>query len=311
MPTHLRRAPRKLSLSVAALFCMLLLLRRPDVAASAADRALSLCVHTVIPAIFPFAVLSRFLLSSRTVLFVLSLAARPVGALLRVGRSASLSVLLGLCLGSPMGAIMLADGLDRGTVTREECERALFVATLPSPAFLLGVGRTLLGSRSAGVLLLCSTVLASLLSGMLLRGRLSPQGARTPLVPSRTSLSEALSQSASAMVGVCACILFFSMLSDALALVLTPLPSALRDSLLSLLEVSDGIRRVSAYKKIPAACLSALAAGWSGISIHTQIHSILHGRDLSFSLYCLGKALTGALAALVTSLALFLFPSVL
>ena len=285
MPTHPCRAPRELSLSVAALFCMLLLLRRPDVAANAAERALSLCVHSVIPAIFPFAVLSKLLLSSRAVLRVLSLAARPVRVMLRLGEGASLSVLLGLCLGSPMGALMLADGLDRGTVTREECERALFVATLPSPAFLLGVGRMLLGSRSAGVLLLFSTVLAALLSGVFLRGKSSPRSTHAPLIPSRTSLSDALSQSASATVGVCACILFFSMLSDALSLVLFPLPSALRDALLSLLEVSDGIRRVSAYKKIPAACLSALAAGWSGISIHTQIHSILHGRDLSFSLY--------------------------
>ena len=114
------------------------------------------------------------------------------------------------------------------------------------------------------------------------------------------------------MLTVSAFVLFFCVLSDTLALILAPLPIPLRTLAAALLELTEGAQRSAALtEKMPAACLTAFAAGWSGLSVHCQILSVCDGEGISFRLYFLCKAFEGILSALLVLLALVLFPSIL
>ncbi len=312
-----RLSPRTLLLGFFTLFCMLLLLRNASLATAAMQKGLSLCAQTLIPSLFPFMVLSELLRTSPLARALTALLSRPLCRLLHLGEAAGSALILGILCGAPVGAQSLVRALDEGEVTQEECERVLGITTVPSSAFLIGViGERLLGSPAFGNLLLLSVLLSSLIASLLFaRGKNLPVRAR-PMrkreVRATRAFTDAVRLSAQTMLTVCAFVLFFSVLSGALDLILAPLPETLRTSVSVLLELSEGARRACALpQKIPAACLSAFAAGWAGLSIHFQILSICDGRGLSFVRYFLCKATEGILCAILVLVGLALFPALL
>lgn len=299
-------------LTLTALFLLLLLLRNPALAVAGTERALRLLGHTLLPALFPFSVLAELLRASPPFVRLLRRLSRPLCRLLGVGEACGAAILTGLLCGAPVGAVSLMQALDEGLAEREECERALGIATLPSPAFLLGALPALLSMESHGLLFLAAVLAAALLSGLLLRKK---HGVHRPSPPPHTSLSlrtftAAVRHAADTMLTVAAFVLFFSILSEALSLVLSPLPPSVGRTVSLLLELSDGVRRAAeADEKIPAACMAAFAAGWSGLSVHCQIGAICEGHGVRLNRYFLCKACTGILSALLCGLALSAMPS--
>ena len=65
---HIKKAERPrlggICLTVLLLFCIVLMLKRADVATMCMKDGLSLCARTVVPALFPFMVLSEILVTS-------------------------------------------------------------------------------------------------------------------------------------------------------------------------------------------------------------------------------------------------------
>lgn len=297
------------------LFSLLLLLKNPEIASTSVQKGITLCVRTVIPSLFPFAILSELLRASPLLRRLLSPLSRPLCRLLRISASAADALLLGLLCGAPVGAQGLVRALDAGAAEREECERLLGIATVPSSAFLIGaVGESLFESAAYGRLLFFCVLLASFLTALLFArsGGVQKKEAHALPAPSPVSLPDAVRVSVSTLGTVCAFVLFFSVLSGALESIPLPLPDTLRAALSSLLELTEGSRRAASLaQRMPAACLSAFAAGWSGLSVHCQILSVCEGRGLSFGRYFLCKLSEGLLCALLVCLSLSLFPSLL
>lgn len=318
MPHARSLSPRTALVGLLSLFCMLLWLKNAPLAQGAVQRGIALILTVCLPSLFPFAVLSECLRATPLTHTLLSLAARPVCRLLRLGKAGGTALLLGLLCGAPVGAQSLVRALEEGRTTREECARILGITTVPSAAFLIGaVGEGLFSSAAFGCLLLCAVLLSAMLSACLFcRGGTSdavlsaPQPPR-PQSPARI-FSDAVRTGAKTMLTVSAFILFFCVLSDTLSLLLSPLPPALRALSASLLELTAGAESAaSVAQKMPAACLTAFAAGWSGLSVHCQILSVCDGKGISLRLYFLCKATEGLLSALLVFLALTLFPSIL
>ncbi len=150
----------------ALLFAAASVLLRPAAAARGVLRGLALCHEAVVPALFPFLVLSRLLLESPAAQWV-GLLLRPYTRLLGVpGNKAPAALLCGLLGGFACGA-RAVDGLYRaGEIGRSEAERLLVCAIGSGPGFVIGcVGAQLLGRAGAGWLLLAAQVAASLLCG--------------------------------------------------------------------------------------------------------------------------------------------------
>jgi len=314
MQATVRRSPFPVVFGLLTLFCTLLLFKNVALVTGAMRRGIDLLLQTLIPSLFPFAVLSELLRLSPLTRTVTQALSRPLCRWLRLTESCGSALLLGLLCGAPVGAQALVRALDEGEATREECERVLGVATVPSAAFLVfAVGHGMFSSPAFGALLLVATLLSSLLTALLLargkdRTRISRHHRPEPLGIAR-AFTDAVRTGARTMLTVSAFVLFFAVLSDAISLVLSPLPEGIRATASALLELSEGVSRTSALEqKIPAACLTAFAAGWSGLSIHLQVIAICDGRGLSYTRYFLCKATEGVLCALLVLLFLCLFP---
>ncbi len=309
---------------VFTLFCLLLILRNSELAIDYITRGLRLCGMTVIPALFPFMVLSELLAGSGCLLHLPRPLLAPLRRLLGLPDVGCCAVLLGLFCGFPVGARCAIAFYETGALTRRQTERILICASCPSSAFLISaVGSSLWGNRRFGLVLYATVIAVSLLCGVIdhLRCAGTQDGSivEIPTVPSpplhgAKLLCEAVRSSTAAILQVSSYVVFFSAVSGCFGICLSALhlSGELHAFLSCLLELSGGVGLASALPQVfLGAALTAFAAGWSGISVHCQMLAVCDHHALSLRPYLLHKLLQGLLCALIISVILLLFPNIM
>ncbi len=263
-----------------------------------ASDALKLCAVSVVPALFPFLVVTGLLMSLGFGAWA-SPTLAPLMSLYRLPGSAGSAVLLGLLGGYPVGARTAADLYRLGLLTKNETERLLTFCNNANPAFLysvLGVG--VFGSTRAGIALLLIHVLSAFLTGLCFRGRDAPRTA-PPDVPALSPTTppgffpafvDATGNAASAMLRVCGFVVFFYVLAH-------PLRAA--PPCVGLLELFSLTPLLT--PDTHGFVLASLCAGWGGVSALAQTAAVLEHTGLSVRPCLYGKAVQAALSGLLAA----------
>lgn len=101
---------------------------------------------------------------------------------------------------------------------------------------------------------------------------------------------------------------FISYLSDSISFLLTPLgihKDLIYSSISGFFEITTGTDMASQASGAPLThqlTAAALIIGWAGMSVHSQVSSIISSTDISPKPYLLGKLLQGIIAAIYTYL---------
>lgn len=135
--------------------------------AEAVRRGTELCLASVIPALFPFFVVSSLLVSlgAGRAARVLE---RPFRALFRCGGAGAAAFLLGMLGGYPVGAATVASLVRQGDVSPAEGRRLLAFCSNAGPSFIIGVaGLTVFGSARVGAYLYLIHITAAMAAGFL------------------------------------------------------------------------------------------------------------------------------------------------
>ena len=319
-------SPSELAACFLGVFLLALMLRNSEVAIKHVKDALSVCGGVLIPALFPFMVLSDIFIKSGAADTLGTLFAAPMRALFGVSGTGASAILLGALCGFPIGARCAVSLFDIGAIEKDECERLIAISSTPSAAFLISaVGVSIFGSRPLGRALYFATLLASLTTGVILnlisrrrrKKAVLPapcEIATTPPKRKRSTgayLSDSISASADAMLRVCAFVVFFTAFLGVLteALGAMNLPQIALAMISSVFELTGGVRAAASLSPSAlAVTLAAFAAGWSGISVHLQIASICDGRGISLRPYIISKLVSGVFTAAMMSLYLRLAP---
>ena len=299
--------PALLALGAAA--AGVLVLARGAEAAQGVRRGLELCGGIVIPSLFPFMVLSAFLTKSG----LSRVLGRPVGLisrpLFRLPGAAGTAVLLSYISGYPVGGRMAVQLYESGQVTLAQTRRMLYFTINAGPAMILSaVGAGMLGSPRAGVILLVSHILASVLIGVAIAHL--PGSRKEESVPHRASgdasartclldaFVEAAADASSGMLGICAFVVLFA----AVLGMLPPLSGITGAAVSGLLEVTSGCgAAVGAALGLPAI---AAMLGWGGLSVHCQVLSSAYRLRPSMPKFLLARAAHAGLSYLLCSLLL-------
>lgn len=203
------------ALAAAGILCF------PGQCAQGAKRGLSFCGNILIPSIFPFLVLSVFVVKSGVSKALSRLLDPVTKRLFRLPGSAGATVLIGLTGGYPSGARGIKALLDSGEITQKQARRMLCFTVGAGPAFVISVtGSGLLGSVQTGIILFISQLSAALVLGILVglfaRGEEAPAeahgGASSASMPVSSALVEAASDGASSMISMCSFVILFSAL---------------------------------------------------------------------------------------------------
>lgn len=277
-------------------------------------RALTLCATTVIPSLFPFVVANEFFTWSGAA----ETLGRPLSGIMRrafgLSGACASAILTGLVCGFPSGAACAFGLCLMGSCTADEAERCAAIASVASPAFAFGgIGGAMLGDVRLGVLAWCSNVAVSLAAGFILKlgVKLGGNGNSTHVATADRepfSLAAIISSSALIMLKICAFITVFAVAADAAGMVADMLGA---DGTIGALV--RGIFELTAATDYAARCLPARSAavaaaaimGWSGLSVHMQIASLMP-KGLSMKRYYIVKLLSAPASAALSALLILL-----
>ena len=120
---------------------------------------------------------------------------------------------------------------------------------------------------------------------------------------------KALAGSINSILTVCGAVVFFSVIANITADLLSG-NRLFKTLFLSLSELTTGINSIAALDATlwVKLILSAAAAGFAGFCVHLQVMGVAAGRGLSLVPYIVGKAIHALLAAAYMSVLLHIFP---
>ncbi len=325
----------KLLLTAAlCLFFMLLLILMPGPALNGARSGLTICGNTVIPSLFPFLVLSSFIIRSGLADRVGRLIEPAARRIFRLPGSAATALILGAVGGYPVGAAAVSELRKSGLLTKQECERLLCFCINSSPAFIIGaVGAGFLGSTTAGIILYIVHLTASLMIGFIMRFKAPKNSASYAPVRHKHkhyegitgALVNSVAGSVNGILAIAAFVVLFSSLTALftstgfitffanLAGSIFPVPTSdplfYSRAITGIFEVTNGCAAAAGSFGMLSLILTAVILAWSGLSVQFQVISMVKESGLSTRSFILTRFLHMIFSALLTWAIFSVFPS--
>ena len=136
---------------------------------TATKNGLALWATCVVPALFPFFVVTYVLTQTKVVSFVGRLLDKFMRPFFNVPGVGGFAFIMGLISGYPVGAKIVSDFRENGLVTKDEGERMLAFTNNSGPLFIISsVGISLFGDTKTGMLLLLTHILSCITVGIIL-----------------------------------------------------------------------------------------------------------------------------------------------
>ena len=280
---------------------MLVLILDSRTALEGAAQGVSLCIQSVIPALFPFFVLSAMLTGalSGTNNPIL----RPLGKLCGIPQGAESILLAGLLGGYPVGALGISQAYREKLLSKEDAWRMLGFCSNAGPAFIFGMSGVLFQSKSIPFILWLIHILSALITGAILpcksNMRIQPSSEK-PVTP-----TQAVGTAMRSAATVCGWVILFRVILRFLdRWFLWLLPNELQILLTGVLELTNGYLDLATLTneqlRFILACIF-LACG--GFCVVFQTASILGQAGLDLGFYLPGKLLQTAVSAILSYIA--------
>ncbi len=303
------------TISILTLSAVFLMLSQPQTLIDSISSSIKMCAFKIVPSLFPFMVMSSLIIRTGGAVFLGKIFERPFKFIFKISGVSASAVILGSMCGFPVGAKCACELYLNGYINKNEAERLISFCNNTSPAFLIGtVGVSLWKNAAFGIMLYFIQIFCAFSVGIIwgFINKNSPKNSDDfnitndkPKVQSFPSaLSSAIHDSSLNIVSVCGFIIFFSVIID---LIIQKFYFVLSDNMISTICVFFEFSRAcftasSSNNYIFASLITAFAIGWSGLSVHFQVASILNVTGLSMKFYIYGKILCGILCAIFTAL---------
>lgn len=287
---------------VALLLCFALIIF-PDGALKGAGMGLSICLKAVVPSLLPFMLLSNIAVSTGGGEKLGKLLSPIFKPLLRIDENISVCFVTGLLGGYPCGGRLVGQMEKEGIISNSDAAKALAFCNNSGPLFIIGtVGAAVYSSTKIGLTLygchIVGAVAAALVFGWQINSANTALKSKSALSFSN-SVGKAARESGEAILSVCALIITFSALIEALGLYRFPL-------LVGLIEVSRGAAELGSYGTA-ALPLAAAYISWGGLSVHFQTEAVTSG--ISKKYYYIGKIISALVSAAAMALCIKFFIS--
>ena len=230
---------------------------------------ITLCIRTVVPALFPFFILSVILSNS-----LLGTKSTFLEKICKLPKGAASLLLVGLLSGYPVGAQLVAQAYADGNLSRKAAQRMLGFCSNAGPAFLFGMLAAQFEKWYIPWLLWSIHICGALLAGIIL-----PSDTRDTCKiqsVSRINLTTAINHSIRSICTVCAWVILFRMIiSFCQSWFFWRFPIFIQVLFSGILELSNGCVMLH---KIPSEGLRFILAGFflsfGGICVLMQTRSV-------------------------------------
>lgn len=285
-----------------------------------AMQGLLYCGNILIPSLFPFMVLSAFIVKSGFADLVGKYLSPVTKRLFHTDGNVGAVILLGFIGGFPVGAKGVASLYDEGKIDLETAKALTMFLVGGGPGFVVFVvGNSLYKSTTAGLLLWLCQIITQIILGIFSCRKIkySPQAFATgKRLPISNAIVNATESGINSILLMCGMVIVFSsafavfedlQITNFISnlLININIPPSISKSILSVMwEVTNGCN--TCCDNVTPVWFVSFALGWGGICVHFQIYALTMSIDLPKIKFTLYRLAQGVISSLLTAI-IFIF----
>lgn len=296
--------------SLLTVFICRYLFLQPEICADGVKNGITMCAQIVVPSLFPFMVVSSFIIKSGMGDILGKLLNKPANLFFKLPGICSVVIIMSQIGGFPIGTKMTAELLQSNLISKNQAQRMNLFCLNAGPAFIINtVGSMMLGSVKAGVLIYISSVCASMITGILSisiydkQYELKQEKGIIKLHDPISSFVDSTASAAKSMLMICAWVVVFRTVCDITANI--NISSQFKLFFNCILEVTNGCQSACGVLPIPAI---AAIISFGGLSVHCQINSYVRTSELKMRYFYTARFVCASLSAIICMELLKVFP---
>lgn len=268
----------------------------------------------VFPSIFPFFIVSSFLINYGFVELTSELF-KPLMKLFGINSNISFVFIMSMLSGFPSSSKYIKDLYDEEMITKDEASKALMFTHFSNPLFILGTIATLLNNKKVAIFILVIHYFTNIVIGLLFRNyhnsyQESDINFKKAILKMNERinkkesigkiLSKAIQDAFNTLLLVLGSIAVFSFLCVIINNLFN-FNNTLTSIINGIFEMTQGLKYVSMlslslkYK----AMISAMLISFGGLAIHIQIYSIISDTDIKYFPYLIARIIHMSLSGLL------------
>lgn len=275
--------------------------------------ALNIWVKSLIPTLFPFFVISDFLINYNFTAYIPKFFKKICKFLFNITDNMLTILLLSIISGFPSNARNTRTLYDNGLISLDEANHVLIFSHFSNPLFILTtVALFFLNDKDIGIILLISHYLSNFLLGIMFRGYFT----HNDMISNNKNIKcdfgnifiNSIKKSVDTVLLICGIMSIFLLLSS---IIINTFNFNVYNSMLikGILEMTIGIEALGklnlaiTYKAVIASCFLA----FGGFSVHMQVMSQLTNTKIQYRYYFVGRLYQMILSGIITYILCILF----
>ena len=298
---------------VISIFVLIELLIKKSVIYTSIMYALNLWVENLIPALFPFFIISDILINYNITNYIPKFIKSFCKVIFNINDNMLVILILSMISGFPSNARNTRTLYDKGIINLDEANHILIFSHFANPVFILAtVAVFFFHNQKIGIILLVSHYISNLLLGILFRREFKHNYSLPHSIKNTYDFGNIFINSIKKAIDttllICGIIVVFSMLS-AIIINLFNLSSYNEMIIKGLFEITIGIQKLSNldislhYKTVVASCFLA----FGGISVHIQVLSQIVGTKIKYIYFFIGRMYQAIISGIITYIICIIF----
>lgn len=259
------------------------------------QNTLMMCCTNIIPALFPFFVLSDILIENLNCESLPGWIKRLYSKIFCLPSSTLPVFVSGLISGYPVGASLSYNKYNNGSISKKCAERLISFTNNPGPMFVISVvGTGMFSSLKTGIVLYIIHIISVFVTALFLRESYTENSEITTDDKSHISIAYIIENDFMKVIKICGFVTLFSILNNVISMIVG---NKIGGFAACLTEITTGIHQISGmFPKSIAMPVASFSLAFSGVCVCLQVLSVTH-YELNLNKYIRTKILNGAVAS--------------
>ncbi len=274
--------------------------------------ALSMWVNNLIPALFPFFIISDILINYNIIYYIPSVIKNFCKRIFNINDGMMAILLLSMISGFPSNARNTRLLYDKGEISVDEANHILIFTHFANPVFILTtVAVFFLHNEKMGIILLITHYFSNFILGICFRKSISYDNNGHDSIDNTGNLGtifvNAIKKAIDTILTICGIVIIFLMFSTIIidAFKLTGYNATI---VKGIFEITIGIEALSklSLSSIHTAVMASMFLAFGGISVHVQVFSQIAGTQIKYLYFFIGRMYQMIIAGILTYMACIL-----
>ncbi len=291
---------------IISLFVLIELLIKKNIIYSAIMEALNMWVNNLIPALFPFFIISDILINYNIINYIPKIIKNMCKKLFNISDNMLTILILSMISGFPSNARNTRNLYDNGLITLEEANHILIFSHFSNPVFILTtVAVFFFHNKKIGITLLVIHYLSNFILGICFRNKIIICNKKKKDINNINNFGNifinSIKKSIDTIITICGIVTVFLMLSQIIINTLN-LNSYNAIIIKGLFEITIGIQALcnldisEEFKMV----ITSMFLAFGGISVHVQVFSQIAGTKIRYIYFFIGRMYQMIIAGLLT-----------